>query len=165
MCVDKQLYEMSANTQFSTHILQHFKNWLGLIPSHKRECKAKGPLKNKLSMDGQMDKEDTCTQWNITQPLRTQSCHLQQRPGGNQTKWNQSDREQILYDFTYKWNLKSNKWANKTKITDTENRMVVAKGWGWEVGETGEGDQKKQTFSYKINKTWECSVQQGDCSQ
>ena len=43
--------------------------------------------------------------------------------------------------------------------------MVVAKGWGSGVGETGEADHKKQTFSYKINKTWGCSVQQGDCSQ
>ena len=38
---------------------------------------------------------------------------------------------------------------------DTENRWVVARGRGWEVGEMGEGGQKVQTSSYKINKSWD----------
>ena len=58
-CADKHTCEMNANTQFSTHISESCKNWCGLIPSHELECKAKGPLKNKMSMDGRMDKEDT----------------------------------------------------------------------------------------------------------
>ena len=29
-------------------------------------------------------------------------------------------------------------------------------------GEMGEGGQKVQTSSYKINKSWECNVQHGD---
>ena len=33
------------------------------------------------------------------------------------------------------------------------------------VGEMDEVSQKVQTFSYKINKPWECNVQHGDCSQ
>ena len=30
--------------------------------------------------------------------------------------------------------------------------------WGLGVGETGERDQKAQTFSYKIHKFWGCNV-------
>ena len=44
---------------------------------------------------------------------------------------------------------------SKNFTVDTENRLVVARGWGW-------GGQKIQTCSYKINKTWECNVCHGD---
>ena len=49
------------------------------------------------------------------------------------------------------WNLKKTK--TKTKLTDTENRLVVARGGGRRVGETDEGGEKVQTSSYKINKS------------
>ena len=41
------------------------------------------------------------------------------------------------------WNLK--KKQNKTELIETENRLVVARGGGWKVGEMGEGGQKVQT--------------------
>lgn len=44
---------------------------------------------------------------------------------------------------------------------ETENRLVVARG----VGGMGEGDQKVQTSSYKINKVWGWNVQHGDYSK
>ena len=33
------------------------------------------------------------------------------------------------------------KQKNKAKLTDTENRLEVARGNGWGVGEMGEGSQ------------------------
>lgn len=45
------------------------------------------------------------------------------------------------------------KQTNITKLTDTENRLVVARGWEWGVGEMGDGSQKVQTYkiyTYKI---------------
>lgn len=43
-------------------------------------------------------------------------------PRGHYIKWNKPDmKRQILYDTTYMRNL--------VKSTETENRMVVAKGW------------------------------------
>ena len=49
------------------------------------------------------------------------------------TKWSKSDRErQIPYDITYKWNLKYDTNEHIYE-TETENRLVVAKGRG--VGE------------------------------
>ena len=38
------------------------------------------------------------------------------------------------------------------ELIDTGNWLVVAKGREWELGKMGEGDQKVQTSSYKINK-------------
>ena len=74
------------------------------------------------------------------------------------------------YDFTYMWNLKTNTneqtKENKTKIIDTENKMVFARGeWWWGEGETGEEGQEVQTSNYKINKSRGCNVQHSDCSQ
>ena len=37
----------------------------------------------------------------------------------------------------------------KTKPIDTENRLVVARGEGWSVGQRGAGSQTAQTPSYK----------------
>ena len=39
------------------------------------------------------------------------------------------------------WNLKQNK-LKQTKLMDTKKRLVVARGGGQEVGETGEGGQR-----------------------
>lgn len=41
---------------------------------------------------------------------------------------------------------------------------MVARVRSWGVGEMGKSGQKVQTSSYKINKSWECSVQCGDYS-
>ena len=41
----------------------------------------------------------------------------------------------------------------------SENRLALARGWGWGVGNMGERGQKIQTSSYnKINKSWGCVV-------
>ena len=42
-----------------------------------------------------------------------------------------------------------------------ENQFVVAKGRHVEVGAMGKGNQKVQTSSYKINKSWGCNAQHG----
>ena len=34
-------------------------------------------------------------------------------------------QRQMLYNVTYMWNLKQKQKQNKTKFTDTENRLVV----------------------------------------
>lgn len=58
------------------------------------------------------------------------------------------------------WNLKT---ITKTKLTGTENKLVVARSVGtWE--EMSEVGQKVQTSSYKIIKSWAYNVQQGDYS-
>lgn len=47
--------------------------------------------------------------------------------------------------------FKKTNQTNKTKLIDTENRLVVATREGsWGVGEMGEGDQEVQTSRYKI---------------
>ena len=43
--------------------------------------------------------------------------------------------------------------TKQTMVIDTGNRLVVTRGEGGIVGEMGEGDQKIQTSSYKINKS------------
>lgn len=39
----------------------------------------------------------------------------------------------------------------KTEPIDTENRWVVARGWGRGVGNTGKGHQKVRNSTYGIN--------------
>ena len=63
--------------------------------------------------------------------------------------------------------MESQKQTKQNKINpiDTENRVMVARGEGGGVGEEmGEGVQKVQTSSYKINKPWGCNVQHGNYS-
>ena len=54
--------------------------------------------------------------------------------------------------------------SKKTKLKETEYRLVVARGWEWGMGEMGEGGQKVQTFSCKIKKFWDYNVQRSDYS-
>ena len=64
---------------------------------------------------------------------------------------NKSDIErQILYDLICE--------SENIELTGTENRFIVARdgACGWRK----QGNQKAQTFSYKINKFWGCKVQQ-----
>ena len=52
---------------------------------------------------------------------------------------------------------------NPTKLTDTENGLVVARGKEWKVGEMGEEGQREQTSPYKINiNVWGGNVQNCD---
>lgn len=69
-------------------------------------------------------------------------------------KWNVFDREiQILYDLTLYLESKRNKFV------ETRSDFFISKGWGWGVKELGEGDEKIQTSSYKINNYWRYNVQ------
>ena len=52
--------------------------------------------------------------------------------------------------------------SQKTKLTETQSRMVIARGWRW--GKWGDVDQNVQTSSYKMNKFWGSNVQHGDYS-
>lgn len=47
---------------------------------------------------------------------------------------------------------------SKTKIIETENRMIARGKGSWEVGKMGEGSQEVQTCSYKITKSWGWTV-------
>ena len=40
----------------------------------------------------------------------------------------------------------------KTELRNTENRMDIARGRGWKVGEMAEGGQKVQTSRYRVNE-------------
>ena len=42
----------------------------------------------------------------------------------------------------------------ETKLINTQNRLVIARGWWWVVGKMAEGSQKVQTSSYKMKKPW-----------
>lgn len=58
--------------------------------------------------------------------------------------------------------------SRKTELVDTENRLVVFRGAsGCRDGghERGEGEQEVQTSSCKINQSWGCNEQHGECSQ
>lgn len=48
------------------------------------------------------------------------------------------------------------------ELVDIENRLAVARGRGCWMDETVQGGRKVQTYSYKISKTWECSIQHDD---
>ena len=54
----------------------------------------------------------------------------------------------------------------QNRLIDTENKQMVARagGKGW-IGEIGEGDQKVQTSSYKINQSYGCNEQLREYSQ
>ena len=82
-------------------------------------------------------------------------------PRGHYATGNKSDRERhIPYDLTYMWNLKKNKTSSWIQRTD----WWLPEVGGSEGGKMGEGGQKVQTSSYKINKSWGYKVQHGDCS-
>ena len=62
--------------------------------------------------------------------------------------------------------MKQNILPDFKKITVLrENRLAVSRVRAGEVSKITEGDQKVQTSSYKINKSWGCHVQYGDWSQ
>ena len=72
-----------------------------------------------------------------------------------------SQREkQIPYDLTYVRNLKETK-PNR----DTENRSLVARGGGWEVGEALKGSKGTNFQLLNEIEPQRCNVQHGDHSQ
>ena len=68
-------------------------------------------------------------------------------PRDYHTKWGKSEREkQIPYDITYVWNLKcdTNELIHETnRLTDVENRLVVAKG---------EGGEREMDWEFEISR-------------
>ena len=96
-----------------------------------------------MSVDRWMDKEDVVHIYNgilisHKKEWNNAICSNKDGPRDYYTKWSKSERErQIPYDITYMWNLKirykTYLW-NKNRLTDIENRLVVAKGEG-RVGE------------------------------
>ena len=65
------------------------------------------------------------------------SCHLQQDEWGHYAKWNKSDGERYLYDFTHKWNILKNKQA---KQKQTRYRVQIGgyqRGTGMGIGRNG----------------------------
>ena len=77
-------------------------------------------------------------------------CDNMDAPKRYYSKWNKSDREtQILYDFSYKWNLKrkhKNKQKNRNRVIDTPKKQVVATGEG-----SGRGKKEMRAIKrYKL---------------
>lgn len=60
------------------------------------------------------------------------------------------------------WNQKNKQ--NKTQIQIMRWWYPEERG-GLRMGKLGEGDQKAQTSSYKINNSWGLNVQYGDYNQ
>lgn len=56
-------------------------------------------------------------------------------------------KRQTLFDLTYIVNLKNKKRNSQIQRID----WWLLKGGGWRVGKMGEGGQKVQTSSYKVN--------------
>lgn len=78
------------------------------------------------------------------------------RPGLGQTNEDKCHMISFVCGILNKTNIK--------KLIDTRNRSVVARGRGWWVDDMGEDNQKIQTSSCKINKSWGCNANHGDYS-
>ena len=52
----------------------------------------------------------------------------------------------------------------KKNLIETKNRLVVARGKGWGMGEMAECGQRVYIASYKVNKFWGCNIQHDDYS-
>ena len=75
------------------------------------------------------------TQWKTTQPEKEQHnaiCSNMYEPRDYHTEWSKSERQrQIPHDITYMWNVQyytMNLLTNRNRLTDQENRPVIAKG-------------------------------------
>ena len=70
-----------------------------------------------------------------------------------------SDRDK--YNLSYTWNLThTHTHTEQTQLTDRE-QIGGHQRWGWEVGETGEGDRKAHTPGSEMRKSWGWNVQHG----
>lgn len=79
-------------------------------------------------------------------------------------KLSEINQRLIVYDFTYTSNLKkdSTYWYRKQIGTCQRAGPHPAPQMG--IGKIGKGGQKVQTSSYKINESWGCNIQRGDCT-
>ena len=76
-----------------------------------------------------------------------------------QNEKSQTEKDKILYDLIYMWNLKKKKTqttptplATNHRVTGKIIRHVVTRGGRWGMRELEESSQKVQISSYKINK-------------
>ena len=92
-----------------------------------------------------MDKEDVVyVQQNFTQSLKETKGNLaicdMDESRGYYAKWNEWVRETNTYDLTDMWNINNKTKQNENRLTDTQNKWVVARkegaGWG-QGGEAG----------------------------
>ena len=92
-----------------------------------------------MSINRWMDKEDVTHIYNgilLSHKIEWNNaiCSNMDRRRDYHTKWSKSDRErQTQYDITYICYLKYDTWTylrNRNRLTDIENRLVVAKGEG-----------------------------------
>ena len=67
---------------------------------------------------------------------------------GMLSKISQIEKNNAVWSHLY---MESKNQPN-TELMNTDNRLVFDRGRGWRVDEIGEGGQKVQTSSYKINK-------------
>ena len=75
---------------------------------------------------------------------------------GYYAKWNKSDRKTNTI-WSHRYLMES-----KNFTVDTENRLVVVRGWGWGGQNAWRWSKDTNIFSYKINMIWECNVCHGD---
>ena len=84
------------------------------------------------------------TQWTITQPQNKWNLPIYNNMNGPwcyYAKWNKSDRErQILYYFTYIWNLKNKTNEQTETYSGPENKLVLCSEGRGGMGKIGEGD-------------------------
>ena len=71
--------------------------------------------------------------WAIKKEGNPAFCHHMDGPWGHYGKRNKSDREDTRYRISLICGI-----LKKAKLIDTENRLVVARSKGWEVGKMGE---------------------------
>ena len=92
----------------------------GILLSHKKRMKTCHLLWGVCVCDGILLSHKK--EWKLA------ICHSMEGPWGYFAKWNKADREkQILYDFSYMWNLK-NKWTNITKLKQSYRHREQASG-------------------------------------
>ena len=84
-------------------------------------------------------------------------------PRDSHTKQNKSERQrQKPYDLTYMWNLKyyqnEHIYEIKKRLTDLENRLVVAKGRWWKDREFGISRCRLLRIGWTSSKVLLCST-------
>ena len=83
-------------------------------------------------------------------------------PRWHYAKWNKTEKDKYHMILLICGILK--KQTTKSKLIDTENKLVVARVGKKGLDRKGESGQKVQISNYKINKSWGCNVQLGACS-
>ena len=93
---------------------------------------------------------------------RMKLCHFgnMDGPWGLYVKWNKSDQEKY-HIISLICGIQHKTKKQSTVKQPKQNRLMVSREKGW-VDVMGERGQKVQTSNYKINKSWECNLQNSD---